>query len=186
MTWLAIKLLMGKALERLLGLFRWLLAHPWQAALIVAVCACVWQYRAIGQRDGVIAARDARIASLIKASDESAAKQAAQNRANIGVQSERNKEVTNDLAIVEAARRDAVRDYAAANRCIVRPKGDQRPAIAASVHPDPEGAVVAGPAADMVAVTPQDLDKLAAGAVRGASCTGFLNTLVDEGLAVGE
>lgn len=175
---------------RLLGGLRWLRSviatHPYQAIILVLLCGLFWQHRAIGERDDTIAARDARIAALIRASDEAAAKQAAQNRANVGVQTERNKEVTHDLAIVEAARRDAVRDYAAANRCVMRPKGDQRAAIPAGVHPDPQGAAIAGPVADMVAVTPQDLDTLAAGAVRGATCTGFLNTLVDEGLAVAD
>lgn len=186
MTFLAIKLFMGRALERLLSLFKLALAHPWQSACIGLACVSVWLWRAdsrhIAERD---AAR-ATIAALIKASDEAKAKQIAQDRANIGVQTERNKEVTHDLAIVEAARRDAVRDYAAANRCVMRPKGDQRPAIPAGVHPDPQGAAIAGPVADMVAVTPQDLDSLAESAVRGASCAGFLNTLVDEGLAVAD
>lgn len=64
MTFLAIKLFMGKALGRLLGLFKLALAHPWQAALIFAVCALFWQHRAIGQRDATIAARDALIADM--------------------------------------------------------------------------------------------------------------------------
>ncbi|MBK9496698.1 MAG: hypothetical protein IPO08_19790 [Xanthomonadales bacterium] len=64
MTWLAIKLLMDKALERLLGLFKLALAHPWQAALILAVCALFWQHRAISQRDDTIAQQTALIADM--------------------------------------------------------------------------------------------------------------------------
>lgn len=62
--WLAIKLFMGKALERLLGLLKLALAHPWQAALILAVCGLFWQHRAIGQRDDTIAALNATIADM--------------------------------------------------------------------------------------------------------------------------
>ena len=44
--------------------FRWALRHPWQAALILAVCALFWQHRAIGQRDAVITQQTALIAEM--------------------------------------------------------------------------------------------------------------------------
>lgn len=64
MTWLAIKLFMGKALERLLGLFNLALAHPWQAACIALLCLSAWQYRGIQRRDDTIAALNATIADM--------------------------------------------------------------------------------------------------------------------------
>lgn len=62
--WPAIKLFMGKALERILGLFKLALAHPWQAACIALLCLSAWQYRGIQRRDATIAARDATIADM--------------------------------------------------------------------------------------------------------------------------
>jgi hypothetical protein len=39
MTWLAIRLFMGKALERLLSAFKWALGHPWQA---LSIALALW------------------------------------------------------------------------------------------------------------------------------------------------
>jgi hypothetical protein len=148
-------------------------------ALCVSLVGNLWLWRGWNaEQDG----READKAAYVKAQKDAAAKQHKLDLANTEAQTERNKELENAHAQTEIATRGAVADYIARNR--LRPTC--RPASGAGkagVHPDPAAPVEASPLADMVAVSPTDLDKLATGAVRGAECTGFLNGLIAEGLA---
>lgn len=140
MTFLAIKLLMGKALERLLGLFKFALAHPWQAALILAVCALFWQHRAIGQRDGTIAQQTALIAEM-----QAKAKQARATSVTIAKDSDHAHETR------LADNRDRTTVFIAANR--VRPKG----CVSAPAEGEAAGASESAPAVPLVAVSEADV-----------------------------
>ena len=172
-----------KALTALLDLAR---AYPVHAALIAALCLAGWQWhgkdKAIDQRD---AAR-AETAKIITAQKQAKTAQAKADLANVKNQTERNKDITHGLAVIEAARRDAVADYARRNpvRLCANAGSRASAAEAPGVHPDPQGTAGPGDAPGVVAVTFADLDTLSTAAVRGATCTGFLTGLVDEGLAV--
>lgn len=170
--WLAIKLFMGKALERLLGLFKLALAHPWQAALIVAVCALFWQHRAIGQRDAVIA-------TLIKAGDEAKAAQVAVNRAP-AIAAKTIAEKSNAEAPAYYRR---VADAANANRV----RAASCPGGAANLPgADHAAPVNDGPAAtpEMVSRSREDDDLIVAAAARAAKMHQDAAALIEAGVAV--
>ncbi len=179
MTWLAIKLFMGKALERLLGLFRWLLAHPKDAALIGLVCLSVWLWRAdsrhIAERD---AAR-ARIAALIKASDEAKAAQVAVNQAP-AIAAKTIAEKSNAEAPAYYRR---VADAANANRVRAAscPSG-----VANLPGADPAATVNDGPAGitEMVSRSREDDDLIVAAAARAAKMHDDARQLIEAGVAV--
>lgn len=180
MIWLLSALgWLRKGFDALLGVAT---RYPLQCALVLSLAANVWLWLGWGkEQDG----READRAAYVQAQADAKAKQAAADMANVTTQTARNEKLEQAHVELEAARRTAVADYIDRNR--LRPQATCRAASAAAqagVHPDPAAPVEAGSVADMVAVSPTDLDKLASGAVRGAECTGFLNTLVAERLAV--
>jgi len=69
MTMLAIRLFMGKALGAVLNALRWLMGHPLHAALIVALCACVWLWRGWSGAESDLAACETKSAQLSAAID---------------------------------------------------------------------------------------------------------------------
>lgn len=112
MTWLAIRLFMGKALGRALEALRWLMGHPVHFALIVALCAAFWQYRG----------KQAALSDLAACETKSAQLSAAIDAANKLAEQARAKSVTiakdadNADTINRADNRARTRTHFAANR----------------------------------------------------------------------
>ena len=184
---LAIKMFLGGALGRVrkaagsvLGIIG---RYPWQSAFIasLALAGAFWHGGNVarGERD---TAR-AETASLIMAQKQAEAAQKAANIANVRTQIERNKGITNAHAINQTAVANAVADYKrlhpASAAC------SSRRATAIGVHPDTQAPAGPGDLAGLLTITSDNFDRTTTAAVRGAECTGFLNTLVSEGLAVG-
>jgi hypothetical protein len=184
---------------KLLGLFGWLKKtatallgvagrYPWQAALIASLCLSGWLWhgkgKAIGERDAARAETTALKASYVKAQADAAQAQRAADQANVASQTARNEKLELTYAQTETARRNAVADYIAGHRVRACPAQSAASGSAqAGVHPDPAEPADSTETAGLVTVTTIDLDSLTAGAVHGAKCTGFLNTLIAEGLA---
>jgi len=91
---------------------RWLMAHPWQAACLAAVCAALWQYRA----------KEAALSDLAACETKSAQLSAAIDAANKLAEQARAKSVTiarkadNADTINRADNRARTRTHFAANR----------------------------------------------------------------------
>ena len=125
----------------------------------------------------------AETASLIIAQKQAEAAQKAANIANVRTQIERNKGITNAHAINQTAVANAVADYKRLHPASAACSTRRTPAP--GLHPDTEAPAGPGYLAGLLTITSDNFDRTTAAAVRGAECTGFLNTLVSEGLAVG-
>ena len=156
--------------------------YPFQIALCASLAGNVWLWRGwSAEQDGRALDRQAYHAAQVEA-------RRLQDRAdwaNFTSQTERNTKLEERHAVIDTIRRSAVADYIAGHRVLACPaQGGPGRAASAGVHPDPGVPARTEPAAAMVAIASGELDQLATGAVHGAECTGFLNMLVAEGLAV--
>jgi len=116
MTWLAIRLFMGKALERLLTAFRWMIAHPREALLIAAVLALFWQNRAIHSARAERDAARHEVAAMIEASKANRAaaeRQAKEQQAKLDAATKDAQDAYQDGL---AQSRDATARYVASHR----------------------------------------------------------------------
>ena len=185
MIGIALKLMgLGRWLREAVGrVFSLIGRYPLHAALIVslALAGALWHGGNVarGERD---MAR-AETANLIMAQKQAEAAQKAANIANVRTQIERNKGITNAHAINQTAAANAVADYKRLHPATAACSSRRAPAP--GLHPDTEAPVSPGDVAGLLTITSDNFDRTTAAAVRGAECTGFLNTLVSEGLAVG-
>ena len=168
--------------EAFLALLGFARRCPWQTAVIVLLALSAWLWRGKNTAQDELASA---IAAYTLAQEEAQAKQDAQDVADIVGQTARNTELEKAHALNEIAVRDAVAAYKRSHSLRPQTCSATSTAGASGLPSDPAAPAAPGGAADMVAVSPGDLDTLTAGAVQGAECTGFLNGLVREGLAVG-
>lgn len=176
MTWLSILLGVRKAVRALWSLAR---THPWQAALIVALCACGWQtWRLSNARQDLAEARD-QIAAI-----RDAQKQAAKDQATVNREPARKSaaiaEVSNATAPVylDAVRRagsDRVRVSARCPTSAADMPGTDRPASGDDGDASDSG---------MVSVAADDWDKLVAASGQAAMCVRAGQALIAAGVAV--
>jgi hypothetical protein len=155
--------------------------YPLHCALLASLAANLWLWRGWEREQ---TARAADRAAYAQAQAAAAAHQAEADRANLVAQIQRNHHVEQTHAQTETARAAALRDYLERHR--LRPQAACRPpgsAGAPAVPADPAEPAQPDPAADLAAITPTDLDQLTRGALRGAECTGFLQSLIDGGMA---
>lgn len=124
----AAKLFFGAVWKRLLGLFGWIGDHPWQAALIVALCVCGWLYH--GRQDARQELADVRAAQK--------AATGAQKRVNDAAQAHYERKAdeadTRHDASVADARTDTDR-FIASRRVQPKDRTCQAPAAAPSADP---------------------------------------------------
>ena len=185
--------MIGIALK-LMGLGRWLREaagrvfsligrYPLQVAIIasLALAGALWHGGNVARGERDIAR--AETASLIMAQKHAEAAQKAANIANVRTQIERNKGITNAHAINQTAVANAVADYKRLHPATAACSSRRAPAP--GVRSDTQAPTGPGDVAGLLTITSDNFDRTAAAAVRGAECTGFLNTLVSEGLAVG-
>jgi hypothetical protein len=195
MTWLAIKLFFGGLLKRLTGvistLLGWVGRYPWQAALIVALCLSGWLWR--GRQAARVEAAQweqkftDQKATYEKAQADALLAQIAADKGNTGTQTGINKEVELVSVQIEAARKDAVAQYARANPvrvCRQAPASAPSGAGPANVPDNPGQPDGPTEIPGMVAITRDDLDDLTREAVQGAERFNYLDALIKEGLAV--
>ena len=181
---IAIKLFMGGLIKRLTAAFAWATAstaHLLIVALCVSLLGNAWLWRGWSHEQ---AGRKADLAAYVAAQIEAGRAQDRASAANIATQTDRNAKVNHANDIAETNRRSDLDRYIAGNRVPTQTCRAPSGASAAGLHPDSPVAVDAGPAAELVTITPADLDKLSTAALRGAESTAFLNGLVGEGLAV--
>lgn len=177
MTWLAIRLFIGKALERLMGVFGLIRRYPLQAAIIIAVLALFWQNRAI---------HSARV--------ELAAMKAAQVTATAHQQAVNHAPAAKSQAIAEKSNDDAVEYYAKGRAAGLAYAASHRlPASCRPVdsglprtdnpapHDDGQGDV-----AEMVALSRADYDILTGNSLRLAKVQQDAQSLIDAGVAIPE
>lgn len=172
----------------------WLLASParlFAALLLLALAWGVWERSGRAaervRADAWNAAFRAQKAAYIAAQKAALGKELAARKE----QADANRKLVAEAGRVRRAAendaRVAVQRYADAHRLRWSGQAAGRSggeAAAPSVHPDPGQSVDAGPAADMVAVSREDLDRLAAAAVRGAVRQRTLEALVEAGFAM--
>jgi hypothetical protein len=170
MTGLALKLFFGGLLKRigafLADAFRWILAHPWQAAVIALCAFSAWLWwhdsRIIAAKDRTIAAHE-RVIEAMKA--ESLANLAAQWAQKRAVE-QRYKDLADDnderheKELVSV--RSAADRYIAAHRLRAENGSSSSQAGSPAENLDPEipGSVPGDP--DMVAVSTDDLHRCSA------------------------
>jgi len=165
------------ARRAILSTFKAALAYPWQAALIVAVSACVWLYTGKQKAYDTIAKRDAEIAMLEQASKIATAAQIALNNQVTNKQTE----IARLIDENETSRRDiADRSRAYAGR--MSTQGYCRKANPTSEGASPEGGNE--PSADAVVVTRSDFDILTGNTARLVDVKAWADRLIAEGLAV--
>lgn len=179
MIWLAKLLgLWGWLKQAAVSAFKWALGHPWQAALIVAVCGLFWQHRAIGERDATIAQQTALIAEMQAKAKAARANQEAVNHAPVII----------TKAIAEKSNAEApayyrrVADVANANRV----QGSCKPGIASLRGADSPTQEHDGPVApaEMVARPREDDDLIIAAAARAAKMHQDALEMIEAGVAV--
>ena len=184
MIGIALKLLgLGKWLREATGrVFSLVGRYPLQAALAasLALAGAFWHGGNVarGERD---TAR-AETASLIMAQKQAEAAQKAANIANVRTQIERNKGIANAHTINQVAVANAVADYKRLHPATAACSSRRAPAP--GMRPDTQASAGPGDLAGLLTITSDNFDRATAAAVRGAECTGFLNTLVSEGLAI--
>jgi hypothetical protein len=189
MIGLGLKLLLGgwgRLLSALTALWGWVTKNPTAALCVLLAASTVWFWRSdrkhVGERDVARLALKIYARDVVKAQADAKAAADASDKANVTTQITRNDRLETDYAALDSARSRAVAEYIRmhpAVRCRSASSAAQ-----AGVHPDPAEPADSAETAGLVTVTPGDLDSLAAGAMHGAKCTGFLNTLIAEGLAV--
>ena len=182
MPWLALRLI---GLRSLAGrAFAWATANT-ARMLAIALCASlvvnVWCWHGwSAEQDGRALDRQAYRAAQIEA-------QRLQDRAdwaNFTTQTERNSKLEQSHAIAETNRRSDVAAYVEHHRLPAQTCRASGLASPAAVHPDSGTVADSTTPADMVAISPADLDKLAKASMQGAEASGFLNGLVEQGLGV--
>jgi hypothetical protein len=193
MSFLAIKLFLGGALKRLLSGLRALLGiarrHPWQFALIVALCACGWLWRGWSREEAAHLADNAKhkaeLARIEQASDANLAAQIAQVKAVEAKSAAIAKESDREHSIELAAARSAADRYAARNR--VRTETVYRSAPGSTAESDSPG-IPADPAPEafMVAISRDDLDRCATSYAYAVSAHKWAGEMIEKDLAVPE
>jgi len=165
------------AKRAVLSTFRCALAYPWQAALIVAVAACVWLYAGKQRAYDTIAKRDAEIVMLEQASKIATAAQIELNNQVTDKQTE----IARLTDENETSRRDiADRSRAYAGR--MSAQGYCRKANPTPEGGSPEGSNISS--ADAVVVTRSDFDILTGNTARLVDVKAWADRLIAEGLAV--
>lgn len=191
MVWLAIKLFLGGALKRLTdaigSVFRAVVAHPKEAAIIASLCLSVWLWRG-RQEARVEAARWEQAFVDQKAGYEKAQADATQAQLAADAREFDLKtllaEKADDLSRLSTERtRVAVADYAGRMRCEA-PRGAPGGTGGAGLPGDPGQPPDEAPAPELVAIARPDLDALAEGAVQNAAKTEFLIAAIEAGWAV--
>ena len=157
------------------GALRWLMGHPWQAALIVALCACAWLWRG----------KQAALSDLAACETKSAQLSAAIDAANKLAEQARAKSVTiakdadNDHKERSKVSRVATDNYVSRNRLPAQADSDRTPAEGSPAGNDQ------GPAAVPVMVAMSEPDVRAAAALRDYAVTCYKagQELISAGLA---
>lgn len=160
-------------------------------ATVLLVCGGLWALDEFGLGKWIegdraqIARLQGDLASVKQASDDAVRIQMAASEAIEARYSQLAKESVDAHQIAQTRVQAAVAAYAASHR--VRTCTPSRDAIgpgAASVPANPEAPAGDGGDAALVGITRQDLDQLAGAAVQNAERGAFLQSIIDEGLAV--
>ena len=174
MTWLAIKLFMGKALGAVLNALRWLMAHPWQAACIGLVCVSVWQWRGKQAALSDLAACETKSAQLSAAIDAAnkLAEQARAKSVSVAKKADQDHEQRSKAGAIAT-------DRFIANRRIVQPESG----VSSSEAGEGAGNDQNAPAVPFVAVSEQDVRTASALQDYANTCHAWGQELIAAGLA---
>lgn len=183
-------------LLKLLGIGKWLKEalwrvagiagrHPWQFALVLALCLSGWLWRgkqsAIAERDAARAETVALQTKFDRAQEQAEVKQNTADKSNLGGQLAGNKKLDDNHANLENVRRNSVTAFAAR-----LPKATGGPPCRASdagVHSGP-GQAIEGRADSDLAINPEQLEAFSRTEMQNSERGQFLRGLVEQGLAV--
>lgn len=179
MTWLFLAWLRGR-LQAFAGVA---MRYPMQCALVALLCLSAWLWRG---KEHALAERDEARAEIIAQADKF---KAAQEAARAQALAEREaltatyKELADAADLRLAKAKGSAAAYAATHRVRFGKDcgGATQPSGLPSPSPDDNGP---GDAADMVAISREDFDKLTDAALRAAANNAWGQSLVNEGLAV--
>jgi hypothetical protein len=180
--WLRLLGVLGWLKNALLGMVRAAIRYPWQAALILAIIACVWLYRGKQAALHDLSTANAEIAAIRHASDENRRLAEEQVQRQQAAFDQAAKEAQDEYENTLAAYRGRAGRYAAGHRLSRMPADCRYSATAGQGQdsPGPDGTPVSG---DYIAVKPEDFEALIENTARLQAAYDWSQALISEGIA---